>query len=283
MNQRSKKARPYYGSALRVVVVLAAAALVVTACTYHDPFGGRWEFDPRPANPEQEPQDPDDLTPACEPEQIGTVEVDGVTYEVWDFNCDGVADFVRGPDGTWHRVIRAAQRIAARASFACAFAQAAPSPGYDIDLDHGFEPPLEFDFGDWSAPEWISGYGLDGEPGSPLESEILDVRFDTDTWHAEVVVPWSTRFHIPDILAYGLNYEVYVLLAESGPAFLVVRLGGDVVDVINYVLAMTESGSSTLETVDPDTGTTWTIDADGNSGIASVFMDGVLVEQVPLD
>jgi hypothetical protein len=282
MQETQNKTRVWrHGSVLKAVVLTAAAAAVVTACTYHDPFGGTWEFDPMPANPPQEPQDPDDLTPACEPESIGTIDVDGVSYEVWDFNCDGVADFVRGPDGVWHRVIPARQAIRANARFAVARA-AAPRP-WGVDLDHGFDPPLDFDFGNTTAGQWLSDYNLNGAVGETVESATLGMTFDTESGYAEVILPWSTRFHIPDMLEYGLNYELEVLLPQSGPAFLVVRLGGDVVDVINYVLEMTESGSSTIESVDQDTGITWPIEADDSTGIASLFMDGVLVEQVLLD
>ena len=44
-----------------------------------------------------------------------------------------------------------------------------------------FKTELAFDFGDWSAAEWMAFYGLNVDPGTQVQTESISFVYDTVT------------------------------------------------------------------------------------------------------
>ncbi len=252
------------------------AALVVQGCSGQirlNGFGHEVIIFIRPANPNAL------VTLPCLPEYLFEVPFEGDTYEIWDYSCDGVGDFARAPDDRWYRVRPVPQLDGNGPGTG---SRRGPT-AYEVDLDHAFAAPLEFDFGDLTAPEWIAAMGLDVEPGDAAHTMLLDMSFNLGTWQTEVLLPWSSAFAIPDIEDFQGNFEADFLHDETGkgPAFAVLHLRGHLVEVLQYLLLMS-AGYLSLELSDPDTGIVWLLEADAATGMATLSVNGEPFQQVPL-
>lgn len=236
--------------------------------------------------------------------KIGQVTIEGRTFCLYDAGTDGVPDFAYDPTtGRWYPIVASPpatpfmpspeiigqpqiveygplQPHASNMDPGTTF-----QPGqWDwvadaIDLESGIEGTTPFDFGGLSAEDWIAATGLDVEPETMIQIEhTLDVVLvDTDDWYAEIQVPWSSAFHFPDLADYPVDYEVYGVPSDSdGPTFHVIRLAGDLVELIGFLVEM---GGSELSFVYE--GSTWTVVADENARIASLYEDGAFVMATP--
>ncbi len=161
-----------------------------------------------------------------------------------------------------------------------AMAQRMAAPNNFVGLP--FKTELAFDLGDGSAAEWMASYGLTVDPGSHVQTESISFVYDTVTRRTEIALPWRSDWRIPNPLEHGIaSFEVKVLLPSGGgPAFVILRLGGQDLDVINYVLDMAADGVSAHE--HEYAGHIYRVEGDAAAGVARLYEDGTLIEEVPL-
>ncbi len=290
------------------LLFLLGMSFIITACTITEPGGRRWTIDPFPGAPE--PEGP------CVARLVGTFR----GCDLWDFNCDGVADLAHC-DGEWYFIDpyeppsppagsppvpsdggptdeeedenllelytllnetldeTGLTEMAQKAGLAD-IARRMAAPYNFVSLP--FKTALAFDFGDWSAAEWMASYGLNVDPGSQVQTESISFVYDTVTRRTEIALPWRSDWHIPNPLEHGIaSFEVKVLLPSGGgPAFVILRLGGQDVNILNYILEMDADGVSAHE--HEYAGHIYRVEGDAAAGVARLYEDGTLLEEVPL-
>lgn len=259
---------------IRALLILVLC-MFIAACSYTDPFGGKWEVGPPRGAPEQNPD--------CEPTQVG--EIDG--WQLWDWDCDGTPDWAY-KDGEWRRVTPAGppsgnpstEETEQEQQIIFSMGGLGPQVFHEIDQDHGF--PFSFDFQGQTAAWWLAETGLNVDPETEIELQGFALLFNTDTLETEFTYPWSSAFETPDPVLFDLNYG-FDCVIDEGPAFCVIKVVGGIVDVANYMLEMDIDGYTSLETTDPDAGVTWTVVADANAGVVQLYMEGAFVQELPLE
>jgi hypothetical protein len=218
------------------------------------------------------------VLPLCPPEYLMDYPYGEAVYQIWDYTCDGVADFARCPDERWYWI----RPVPDFGNSGPVLRGGGAAPQYVVDHEHDFEEPFAFDFGDLTAAQWLAETGLAGAAGEEVETTLLGLDVAAGSWHIDLLLPWSTAFHIPDIEGFAGNAAVDLLLDEAkGPAFAVIRVAGHLVDVVTWLLQMSQ-GTLSAVCVDPDTGIEWRLEADASASLVTLSVGGAVVLQFPL-
>jgi hypothetical protein len=241
--------------ASRVLLLLALAVTGAIGCTIAG-GGGTWTITPAGSTP--------DIAPTGEFTDPDT----GKTYELWDTDGDGKADYIRDEDGKTYRVepMLPKSLVGPGGPHAGAAVPVGARAWWDTWLNPPAVPmPVVFDK---SAAEYLHEHGLDAlVPGQSavLNSGLTVNDVDPDTLAVDLTLAWSTGLGLPDILDFpSLQYEFYEL-SDRGQDFgqyLSLRVVGPFADVALWLSAFgveevkleTEQGPFELY-LDADNGT----------------------------
>ena len=198
----------------------------------------------------------------CPEQLIDTLKLGNGEYLLLiDLDCDGVADLVRHGTRQWLLAPEDAGEMIK------------PSPwkhGLPNDLpyrDPGFE--------DRTAEEWINELGLDGTSSS---QEIWLHEVSTTEWTLDVTIPSTSTCSRPDFRNYDLGYQWDVLPASNGPDFETWRVGGDLPEVLSFIV---DCGIHSIESTTP--GGQLTIEFIEEAHAVRVELDGTETHWIPLN
>lgn len=141
----------------------------------------------------------------------------------------------------------------------------------------------EFDFGNFSAEEWIAAKGLDQiQAGQVMTLKTLQIdEFDTDTGVGQFTLCWSSLLKEPTFgsLSDSARFDIYVrrTTRPDGHDFYVIRVYGHLTDLANILLQTSDPRYQTPSVAFDVRGYRWSVVADRATSTASVYGDGTLV------
>lgn len=133
-------------------------------------------------------------------------------------------------------------------------------------------------WGNLSAEQWITNLGLNTEPGTQLNSELL-YMYELDTeGESEITLFWSTAYALQGPWDYNLAYAIHALPSEvGGEAAMQVHVRGDTLDVARWLIDM---GATQIK--HQDRGATWTVSSNDAGDAVNVYLEGAFVRQIPI-